>query len=317
MNIPVYPVNSWKPKTDPENCHNQPPVNRWLTSLTRHFIFSTVDTMQTRERSHPIIPYTFPVNLWQLVNHPAVTGIVWDSNGESIRVQQDLLEKQVLLPSTCILTCCNSFIGTTFSSFIRQLYAYGFKKTGHSGQFQTVIQCYIHPNFKRNRPDLLSLMSDSATKYQQAAPEKETLPEVNENRVAHDKRDNAEEAGEKRGKSAFPTRFSTNILFIMIIRKSGQWEDVFFFLLLLQGPIFIIAHLNPCLVRCTQYLQSSCASPGGARVLVLLICPAGPGYLGQTSILLYYQEIPLSCTSAQEIQICSRVPGSLSKVSTS
>lgn len=161
--------------------------------------------MQTSERSHLIIPNIFPAKLWHLVNQSDVTAIVWDSKGEGIKVHQELLEKQILSPNTNTLTCCNNFRGITFSSFIRQLYAYGFKKAEHCKRYQTEVHYYFHPHFNKNKPELLSLMYRSAPKYRRTAPffpERETLPEKgNEKVVSHSRSDNPAEANMHRGKS--------------------------------------------------------------------------------------------------------------------
>lgn len=161
--------------------------------------------METSERSHLIIPNIFPAKLWHLVNHPDVTAIVWDSKGKGIKVHQELLEKQILSPNTNTLTCCNNFRGITFSSFIRQLYAYGFKKAEHCKRYQTEIHYYFHPHFNKNKPELLSLMCRSAPKYRRTVPffpERETLPEKGTEKVViHGRCDIPTEANVYRGKS--------------------------------------------------------------------------------------------------------------------
>ncbi|XP_029703776.1 uncharacterized protein isoform X1 [Takifugu rubripes] len=142
-----------------------------------------------------LIPNLFPAKLWNLVNHPEVTAIVWDSKGECIEINQELLEKQILSPSTNTLTGCPSFKSISFSSFIRQLYAYGFKKAEHCKRY-LVIHHYLHPLFKKNKPELLSLMGRLATKTRRPPP---YFPEIllekgNDNVDAHPGGDNVEGA---------------------------------------------------------------------------------------------------------------------------
>lgn len=165
-----------------------------------------METMQTSERSHLIIPNIFPAKLWHLVNHSEVTAIVWDSKGEGIKVHQELLEKQILSPNTNTSTCCNNFRGITFSSFIRQLYAYGFKKAEHCKRYQTEIHYYFHPHFNKNKPELLSLMCRNAPKYRRSIPffpERENSEKGNEKVVVHGRGDKPTEANVHRGKSVF------------------------------------------------------------------------------------------------------------------
>lgn len=164
--------------------------------------------MQTSKGSHLIIPNIFPAKLWHLVNHSEVTAIVWDSKGEGIKIHQELLEKQILSPNTSTLNCCNNFRGITFSSFIRQLYAYGFKKVEHCKRYQTEIHYYFHPHFNKNKPELLSLMCRSAPKYRRTVPffpERETLPEKANEKLVHGRGDNHTEANGNRSEYDFQT----------------------------------------------------------------------------------------------------------------
>lgn len=142
-----------------------------------------------------LIPNLFPAKLWNLVNHPEVTAIVWDSEGECIEINQELLETQILSPSTNTLTGCPSFKSISFSSFIRQLYAYGFKKAEHCKRY-LVIHHYLHPLFKKNKPELLSLMCRLPTKTRRPPP---YFPEIllengKDNVDAHSRGDNVEGA---------------------------------------------------------------------------------------------------------------------------
>lgn len=163
-----------------------------------------------------LIPNLFPAKLWNLVNHPEVTAIVWDSKGECIEINQELLEKQILSPSTNTPTGCPSFKSISFSSFIRQLYAYGFKKAEHCKRY-LVIHHYLHPLFKKNKPELLSLMSRLAIKTRRPPPyfPDILLEEGNDNEDAHQRGDNVEEANRPTGKDRerFATMFYPLLLF--------------------------------------------------------------------------------------------------------
>lgn len=121
--------------------------------------------MQSQENSLLVIPNVFPAKLWHLVNNPEVPAIVWDRQGEIIIIDKDLIEKQVLSPSNVTVSSCHAFKPINFSSFIRQLYAYGFKQTEYSPTVQPNIYQFFHPNFKKSNPELLSLLSRCAPKY--------------------------------------------------------------------------------------------------------------------------------------------------------
>lgn len=147
-----------------------------------------------------LIPNLFPTKLWNLVNHPEVTAIVWDSKGECIEINQELLEKQILSPSSDTLTGCPNFKSISFSSFIRQLYAYGFKKAEHCKRY-LVIHHYLHPLFKKNKPELLPLMGRLATKTRRPPP---YFPEIllekgKDNVDAHRRGDKVEGANMQAG----------------------------------------------------------------------------------------------------------------------
>ncbi|XP_041657925.1 heat shock factor protein 5 isoform X2 [Cheilinus undulatus] len=104
-----------------------------------------------------INPNNFPAKLWRLVNSPAKPAIRWDSQGEGILIDKELFEKQILSPSTFPIENPDAFKTTNFSSFIRQLNLYGFRKTEpfdeeeKSGKYQH----FYNPIFKRNHPELI------------------------------------------------------------------------------------------------------------------------------------------------------------------
>ncbi|XP_070700094.1 heat shock factor protein 5 [Pempheris klunzingeri] len=109
-----------------------------------------------------INPNNFPAKLWRLVNNPAYKAISWDGLGEAIVINQPLFERQVLSPSASPSDNMDAFKTTNFSSFVRQLNLYGFRKpdsairdshhsTGDSGTYHH----FYNPNFKQNHPELV------------------------------------------------------------------------------------------------------------------------------------------------------------------
>ncbi|KAK7925670.1 hypothetical protein WMY93_007980 [Mugilogobius chulae] len=112
-----------------------------------------------------INPTNFPAKLWRMVNNPANNAICWDFTGEGIVIDQQLFEKLVLSGS-CKDDEDNYFKTTHFSSFVRQLNLYGFRKSetlSSSSPFQILkspekqhtIHYFFNPNFRRDNPALL------------------------------------------------------------------------------------------------------------------------------------------------------------------
>ncbi|KAM7374761.1 hypothetical protein PAMP_007401 [Pampus punctatissimus] len=107
-----------------------------------------------------INPNNFPAKLWRLVNNPANRAICWDSCGEVIIIDQQLFEKQILSPGSITSDNADAFKTTNFSSFVRQLNLYGFRKADTPNIALTnvitgTIHRFINPNFKRNHSELL------------------------------------------------------------------------------------------------------------------------------------------------------------------
>lgn len=106
-----------------------------------------------------INPNNFPAKLWRLVNNPANKAICWDSQGEAIIIDQYLFERQILSPSTSTITSdsADAFKTTHFSSFVRQLNLYGFRKPDvKDTEDNGARHHFYNPNFKRNHPELVA-----------------------------------------------------------------------------------------------------------------------------------------------------------------
>ncbi|KAF4073019.1 hypothetical protein AMELA_G00254070 [Ameiurus melas] len=105
----------------------------------------------------------FPSKLWHLVNHPQICSICWDTTGTGILIDQGTFETEVLFSSKSQMR--GFFKTTDFTSFIRQLNLYGFRKMRpdfevsekqlNSTSINTQTHHYHNPNFKRANPELL------------------------------------------------------------------------------------------------------------------------------------------------------------------
>ena len=109
---------------------------------------------------HCINPNNFPAKLWRLVTNPDNRAICFDSGGEVIVIDQQLFEKQILSPDGVASDNADAFKTTNFSSFVRQLNLYGFRKADTAGTAPTIattgtLHHFSSPNFKRNHPELL------------------------------------------------------------------------------------------------------------------------------------------------------------------
>lgn len=109
-----------------------------------------------------INPNNFPGKLWRLVNDPHICSIFWDNSGEGILINQKSFVDEVLFHTRQMH---KYFKTTDFTSFIRQLNLYGFKKVrlDHEvsenkldGSFIVLQHHHFqNPDFKRDKPELL------------------------------------------------------------------------------------------------------------------------------------------------------------------
>ncbi|XP_075119179.1 heat shock factor protein 5 [Leptodactylus fuscus] len=119
--------------------------------------------------STPINPNNFPAKMWRLVNNPFYQSICWDSTGAGVIIDQQLFESELLCPSKGMSEATDLFKTSNFTSFIRQLNLYGFRKLivgsgsnagpSHSGEDvgagESGIHHFYNDNFRKGRPDLL------------------------------------------------------------------------------------------------------------------------------------------------------------------
>lgn len=106
---------------------------------------------------------SFPSKLWRLVNDPRISSICWDASEEVILVHQEPFEAEVLSSSNGEMR--EYFKTTDFTSFIRQLNLYGFKRVCQvfniptqqlrSNFFTAHLYHFHNLNFKRANPELL------------------------------------------------------------------------------------------------------------------------------------------------------------------
>ncbi|XP_051786782.1 heat shock factor protein 5-like isoform X2 [Erpetoichthys calabaricus] len=78
--------------------------------------------------SIPISPNNFPAKLWRLVNNPDIQSINWNPNAEGVVIHQKLFESELLSPVKFSVESSDGFKTSNFTSFIRQMNLYGFRK---------------------------------------------------------------------------------------------------------------------------------------------------------------------------------------------
>ncbi|XP_039611011.1 heat shock factor protein 5 [Polypterus senegalus] len=112
--------------------------------------------------SIPINPNNFPAKLWRLVNNPEIQSINWNPSAEGvIIIHQKLFESELLSPVRLSVESSDVFKTTNFTSFIRQMNLYGFRKLPMSSGMgdqriaDGTLHHFLHPNFKKGHPELL------------------------------------------------------------------------------------------------------------------------------------------------------------------
>ncbi|KAI2665074.1 Heat shock factor protein 5 [Labeo rohita] len=96
----------------------------------------------------------FPAKLWRLINSPQNDSVFWSPNGESLIVDQQRFEDELLSP---VKEDAKLFKTSNFTSFIRQLNLYGFRKV-YDVPFRDRtrnLHQFHNPYFKQGRPELL------------------------------------------------------------------------------------------------------------------------------------------------------------------
>lgn len=109
-----------------------------------------------------INPNNFPAKLWRLVCNPVIKSIFWDSQGEAIIIERQRFEEEILCPSPTRKGHCETFKTKNFSSFVRQLNLYGFRKVDPAKRSSippsynvSTVYHFSNPNFRRKYPHLM------------------------------------------------------------------------------------------------------------------------------------------------------------------
>ncbi|XP_004468282.1 heat shock transcription factor, X-linked member 3-like [Dasypus novemcinctus] len=108
------------------------------------------------EENNDILGLTFPRKLWMLVENDAFRSVYWSENGDSVIIDADLFQTEILQRSGAE----RIFETDSSKSFIRQLNLYGFSKirqtdsSAHSQENKRMM-IYRNSNFKRDNPLLL------------------------------------------------------------------------------------------------------------------------------------------------------------------
>lgn len=114
----------------------------------------------------PINHNNFPAKLWYLVNSPNTRSIRWDPSGQTVIIDQPLFEAEILSPVPKTHSASLEFFKTTnFTSLVRQLNLYGFRKVPvYADSLEKYFELasdftqhhFQNPNFKQGHPELLA-----------------------------------------------------------------------------------------------------------------------------------------------------------------
>ncbi|XP_065709460.1 heat shock factor protein 5 [Patagioenas fasciata] len=122
--------------------------------------------MEESQLPPSVNPSNFPAKLWRLVNSPRFRSICWDARGEGLLIDQPLFERELLGagPDRAVgpagdgaAEAIDLFKTKNFTSFVRQLNLYGFRKLlpGPEGSAAGPLLHFHSPHFRRDRPELL------------------------------------------------------------------------------------------------------------------------------------------------------------------
>ncbi|XP_042355806.1 heat shock factor protein 5 isoform X2 [Plectropomus leopardus] len=171
--------------------------------------------MDYGEKSLPdsINPNNFPAKLWRLVNDPLNKSIFWDKNGELVIIDENLFQRQILSPNTLGMDNPDKFKTTNFSSFVRQLNLYGFKKADpacrNATGYKPLFHRFYNSNFNRQHPELVAslrrLTAENKAKIQAGVDVRCRPPSQNQR---YSSGDDGRDRNGKRGSSSplSPTR---------------------------------------------------------------------------------------------------------------
>ncbi|OPJ79392.1 heat shock factor protein 5 [Patagioenas fasciata monilis] len=123
--------------------------------------------MEESQLPPSVNPSNFPAKLWRLVNSPRFRSICWDARGEGLLIDQPLFERELLGagPDRAVgpagdgaAEAIDLFKTKNFTSFVRQLNLYGFRKLLPGPRDSGAARPLLHfhsPHFRRDRPELL------------------------------------------------------------------------------------------------------------------------------------------------------------------
>ncbi|XP_056314893.1 heat shock factor protein 5 [Danio aesculapii] len=123
--------------------------------------------------------HNFPAKLWRLTNNPQNSSVFWGPTGESLMVDQQQFEIDLLTP---VKLDNKPFKTSNFTSFIRQLNLYGFKKIldGSPRDKHRSLHHFYNPNFRQGQPELLVHLKRLAISKKTKSGEKESCRPLNQ-----------------------------------------------------------------------------------------------------------------------------------------
>lgn len=124
-----------------------------------------LDTAALKSLGEQYLHIRFPLKVWRLASEPTFEPIKWSEDGKSLIIDSVALEP----------TLGYFFRSVKFSSFLRQLHLYGFRKMAKTRSFKKLpnrsgkpkkseqdsldsIAEYAAKDFERDRPDLIDVV---------------------------------------------------------------------------------------------------------------------------------------------------------------